>query len=33
MKIDIPGYRTLDLRYLLLDHNGTLATNGNGQNA
>ena len=28
MKIDIPGYRTLDLRYLLLDYNGTLAVDG-----
>lgn len=28
MKIDIPGYRLLDLRYLLLDFNGTLAVDG-----
>ena len=28
MKIDIPGYRTLDLRYLLLHYNGTLAVDG-----
>lgn len=28
MKIDIPGYRILDLCYLLLDHNGTLAVDG-----
>ncbi|HLQ40305.1 MAG TPA: ATPase P, partial [Tetragenococcus sp.] len=28
MKINIPGYKTLDLKYLLLDYNGTIATDG-----
>lgn len=28
MKIDIPGYKTLDLQYLILDYNGTIATDG-----
>ncbi len=28
MIIKIPGYKTLDLRYLLLDYNGTIATDG-----
>ena len=28
MKIDIPGYTELDLRYLLLDYNGTIAFDG-----
>lgn len=28
MTIDIPGYRTLNLSTLLLDYNGTLATDG-----
>lgn len=28
MKIDIPGVKTLDLRYVLLDYNGTIAKDG-----
>ncbi len=28
MKIDIPGYLTLDLKYLILDYNGTIALDG-----
>lgn len=28
IRIDIPGYRTLQLAYLVLDHNGTLAVDG-----
>lgn len=28
MHIEIPGYKTLDLNYLLLDYNGTIAVDG-----
>lgn len=28
MKIEIPGYKELDLRYVLLDFNGTIAVDG-----
>lgn len=28
MKIDIPGYKILNLEYLLLDYNGTIAVDG-----
>ena len=28
IKIDIPGYRTIELEHLVLDHNGTLARDG-----
>ena len=28
MHIEIPGYKTLDLKYLLLDYNGTIALDG-----
>ncbi len=28
MKIEIPGYKELDLRYLVLDYNGTIAMGG-----
>ena len=28
MKIEIPGYPSLDLKYLLLDYNGTIALDG-----
>ena len=28
MRIDIPGYKTLHLKYLLLDYNGTIALDG-----
>ena len=28
MTIDIPGYRTLHLKNLLLDYNGTIAVDG-----
>lgn len=28
MRIEIPGYKELKLRYLLLDYNGTIATDG-----
>lgn len=28
MKIDIPGFRPLDLSYLILDYNGTVAIDG-----
>ena len=28
MHIEIPGYKTLDLNYLLLDYNGTIALDG-----
>ncbi len=28
MKIEIPGFGELNLRYLLLDYNGTIATDG-----
>lgn len=28
MHIEIPGYSTLDLKYLLLDYNGTIALDG-----
>ena len=28
MHIEIPGYTTLDLKYLLLDYNGTIALDG-----
>lgn len=28
MKIDIPGFKPLDLRYLVLDYNGTIAVDG-----
>ena len=28
MRIVIPGYNTLDLKYLLLDYNGTIAVDG-----
>ena len=28
MRIDIPEYKTLDLEYLVLDYNGTLAVDG-----
>ena len=28
IQIDIPGYKTLELKYLVLDHNGTLAVDG-----
>ena len=28
IEVDIPGYRTLQLEYLVLDHNGTLAVDG-----
>lgn len=28
MHIEIPGYKTLDLKYLLLDYNGTIAVDG-----
>ena len=25
MRIEIPGYKTMDLKYLILDYNGTFA--------
>ena len=25
MRIEIPGYKTMDLKYLILDYNGTIA--------
>lgn len=28
MRIEIPGYKTLELSYLLLDYNGTIAVDG-----
>jgi len=28
ISIDIPGYKTLRLKYLVLDYNGTLAVDG-----
>lgn len=28
MRIEIPGYKTLDLKYLVLDYNGTIAVDG-----
>lgn len=28
IEVDIPGYRKLELAYLVLDHNGTLAVDG-----
>ncbi|MBO5461025.1 MAG: ATPase P [Ruminococcus sp.] len=28
MKIEIPGYKILDLKYLVLDYNGTIAVDG-----
>ena len=28
IEVDIPGYRTLQLEHLVLDHNGTLAVDG-----
>lgn len=28
MKLDIPGYKVLDLKYLVLDYNGTIAIDG-----
>ena len=28
MKIDIPDYKILDLKYLVLDYNGTIAVDG-----
>ena len=28
MKIEIPSYKTLDLKYLMLDYNGTIAVDG-----
>lgn len=28
MKIEIPGYKTLDIRYLVFDYNGTVAIDG-----
>ncbi|TCS78345.1 hypothetical protein EDD59_112106 [Muricomes intestini] len=28
MKVDIPGYKILNLEYLLLDYNGTIAVDG-----
>lgn len=28
MKIEIPGYKTLNLKYLILDYNGTIAVDG-----
>lgn len=28
MKIDIPGFKPLDLKYLILDYNGTVAVDG-----
>lgn len=28
MKIEIPGYRTLEIEHLLLDYNGTIAEDG-----
>ena len=28
MKIDIPAYKKMDLRYLILDYNGTIAVDG-----
>ena len=28
MIIEIPGYKTLDLDYLVLDYNGTIAVDG-----
>ena len=28
MQIEIPGYLTLDLKYLVLDYNGTIALDG-----
>lgn len=28
MKIEIPGYKVLELKYLILDYNGTIATDG-----
>lgn len=28
MRIDIPDYKTLDLKYLVLDYNGTIAVDG-----
>lgn len=28
MRIDIPDYKTLELRYLVLDYNGTIAVDG-----
>ncbi len=28
MRIEIPGYKTMDLKYLVLDYNGTIAKDG-----
>ena len=28
IEIEIPGYKTLELKHLVLDHNGTLACDG-----
>ena len=28
MKVDIPAYKAMDLRYLVLDYNGTIAVDG-----
>lgn len=28
MRIEIPGYKTLDIKYLVLDYNGTIAVDG-----
>lgn len=28
MRIEIPGYKTLELKYLVLDYNGTIAVDG-----
>ena len=28
MRIEIPGYKTMDLKYLILDYNGTIAKDG-----
>ena len=28
MRIEIPGYKTLELNYLVLDYNGTIALDG-----
>ena len=33
MHIEIPGYTTLNLKYLLLDYNGTIALDGRMNNA
>ena len=28
MRIEIPGYKSMDLKYLVLDYNGTIAKDG-----